>query len=249
MRLERAIESIKQCKLISPKNKELILKFIEYKRAQGTSAGRCAKTLWTLKQFAMGQYEKRGHRPKNCNIMNDFERLTKEDIQREFAKLESSSLKESTKRDYKVLVRFFIGWVLHEKSRSEEPYDPKEHGYPAIFKGIRIKDPGETIRPSDLLTDEEKQKMINAARTLRDKALIACLDEAGMRPGELLSLRVGNVTIEPQFGELSLDGKTGIRGSFIIRNLAYLSQWLDSYNERDNRARACSTWSVASFAI
>jgi ribosomal protein L40E len=53
-----------------------------------------------------------------------------------------------------------------------------------------------------------------------------------MRPGELLSLRVGNVTVEDQFGEVSLDGKTGIRSAFIIRNLAYLVQWLDSYECR-----------------
>jgi len=233
-RLERAIESVKKCNSISPKNKKLLLKFMEYKRAQGTSAGRCAKTLWTLKQFAMSQYERRGHRPKGFTVMKDFELFTKEDVQREFAKVESSSLKESTKRDYKILVRFFIGWVFHEKSGNPETYDPKEHGYPTIFKGIRIKEPEETVKPSDLLTDQEKQGMINAAKNLRDKALIACLDEAGMRPGELLSLRVGNVTIEEQYGDLSLDGKTGIRGSFIIRNLAYLSQWLDSYSERDN---------------
>jgi site-specific recombinase XerD/ribosomal protein L40E len=166
--------------------------------------------------------------------MKDFDLFTKEDVQREFAKVESSSLKESTKRDYKILVRFFIGWVFHEKSGNPEAYDPKIHGYPAIFKGVKIKEPEETIKPSDLLTDEEKQRMIDEAKNLRDKALIGCLDETGMRPGELLSLRVGNVTIEEQYGELSLDGKTGIRCSFIIRNLAYLSQWLDSHSERDN---------------
>jgi len=235
VRLERALESVKKCRLISPENKEMILKFIEFKRAQGTSAGRCAKTLWTLKQFAIGQYERRGRRPRRFSpISKNFEGFTKEDVQSEFAKLEASSLKESTKRDFKILTRFFIGWVLHEKSGSEEAYDPKEHGYPTIFKGIKIKEPEETVKPSDLLTEQEKQGMINAAKNLRDKALIACLDEAGMRPGELLSLRVGNVTVEQQYGELSLDGKTGIRGSFIIRNLAYLSQWLDSYSERDN---------------
>ncbi len=233
-RLERAIKSVKKCNSISPKNKKLLLKFMEYKRAQGTSAGRCAKTLWTLKQFAMSQYARRGHRPKDFTVMKGFELFTKEDVQREFAKIESSSLKESTKRDYKILVRFFIGWVFYEKSGSEEAYDPKQHGYPPIFKGVKIKEPEETIKPSDLLTDEEKQRMIAEAKNLRDKALIGCLDEAGMRPGELLSLKVGNVTIEEQYGELSLDGKTGVRSSFIIRNLAYLSQWLDSYSERDN---------------
>lgn len=213
-----------------------MLKFIEFKRAHGTSAGRCAKTLWTLKKFAMGQYEKRRHRSKGVNRMKDFDKLTKEDIQKEFAKLESSSLRDSTKRDYKILVRFFVAWVFHEKTGSAEAYNPKEHGYPAMFKGIRAKEPQETVKASDLLTDEERQKMIDAAKNLRDKAIIACLDEAGMRPGELLSLRVGNVTIEEQYGVLSLEGKTGVRPSFIIRNLAYLAQWLDSHQTDDPNA-------------
>ena len=164
--------------------------------------------------------------------MRDFRELCKEDVQREFAKLETSDLSENTKRHYKLFVRIFVGWVFHEKSGSQESYDPKEHGYPAIFKGIKVKEPGETVKASDLLTSEEKQRIMGAAKNLRDKALVGCLDESGMRPGELLSLRVGNVAIEDQFGEVSLDGKTGIRSAFIIRNLAYLVQWLDSYECR-----------------
>jgi integrase len=118
--------------------------------------------------------------------------------QREFAKLEMSDLSESTKRDYKLFVRIFVGWVFHEKSGSQEPYDPKEHGYPAIFKGIKVKEPGETVKASDLLTDVEKQRILDAAKNLRDKALVGCLDESGMRPGELLNLQVGNVNVEEQ---------------------------------------------------
>lgn len=162
----------------------------------------------------------------------DFQELRKEDVQREFAKLETSDLSESTKRDYKLFVRIFVGWGFHEKSGSQEPYDPKEHGYPAIFKGIKVKEPGETVKSSDLLTIEEKQRILDVAKNLRDKALVGCLDESGMRPGERLSLKVGNVNVEEQYGELSLEGKTGIRSAFIIRNLAYLVQWLDSYECR-----------------
>jgi site-specific recombinase XerD len=233
-RLELAIESVKQCTFINLKNRDLMLTFIEYKRAQGTSAGRCAKIMWTLKKFALGQYERRDHRSTPVTMMRDFALLTKDDIQHAFAAVESSSLKESTKRDYKIVVRHFIDWVFHEKTGSEETYDPRVHGYPSIFTGIRIKEPDETVKPSDLLTHEEKQRMIDAAKNLRDKALLGCLDEAGMRPGELLSLTVGDVTIEEQYGELSLTGKTGIRPSFIIRNLAYLARWLDSHRLCDD---------------
>jgi site-specific recombinase XerD len=233
-RLKKAIENVGRCDLISPGNRELMLKFIEYKRAQGTSAGRCAKTLWTIKQFATGQYEKRGHRARDSNTMKDFGLLTKDDVQRTFAALEASALKETTKRDFKILVRFFVGWVFHEATGSEEAYSPKLHDYPSIFNGIHVKEPREVVKPSDLLSDEEKRKMIESARNLRDKALIGCLDEAGMRPGELLGLRIRDVSIGEQCAELSLDGKTGIRSSYIIRNLGYLSQWLDSYDKRGN---------------
>jgi site-specific recombinase XerD len=222
---------------VSAENKDLTLKFIEYKQTQGTGLARCTKYLHILKNFAQGEYGK--EKPeKNFNGQTlDFQELRKEDVEREFAKQETSDLSESTKRDFRLFVRIFVGWVFHEKSGSQEPYDPKEHGYPAIFKGIKVKEPGETVKASDLPTIEEKQRILDAAKNLRDKALVGCLDESGMRPGELLSLDVGNVNIEEQYGELSLEGKTGIRPVFIIRNLAYLVQWLDSY-DRKNEPKA-----------
>lgn len=221
---------------VSAKNKDLIFKFIEYKQAQGAGLARCTKYLYILKNFAEGEYAKIKSTKKDCETqtVRDFRELDKEDVQREFAKLETSDLSESTKRDYKLFVRTFIGWVFHEKSGSQEPYDPKDHGYPAIFKGIKVKEPGETVKASDLPTSEEKQRILDAAKNLRDKALVGCLDESGMRPGELLSLNVENVSIEEQYGELSLEGKTGIRSVFIIRNLAYLVQWLDSYEGKND---------------
>ena len=100
-RLKKAIENVRQCDQISPGNRELMLKFIEYKRAQGTGAGRCAKTLWTIKQFAAGEYGKRGHKSRDFRIMKNFGLLTKDDVQRTFAALEASALKETTKRDFK----------------------------------------------------------------------------------------------------------------------------------------------------
>jgi len=235
---KRAAQNVRECGHISSDNKDLIFEFIEYKQAQGTGLARCLKYLNILKNFSLSVYDKdnveRERRSKKSPMMKCFSGLTKGDLQHEMAELENSNLSDSTKRDYKVFVRLFIGWVLHEKSGSQEPYDPKEHGYPAIFKGIKIKEPGETVKASDLLAGEEKQRILGAAKNLRDKALVGCLDESGMRPGELLSLKVGNVTIEEQFGELSLEGKTGIRSAFIIRNLAYLVQWLDSYDCRND---------------
>jgi integrase/recombinase XerD len=234
-RFELAAKGLKQSKRVSAENKDLIFRFIEYKQAQGAGLARCTKYLYILKIFAQGEYGKKKPEKKRCNgsqSLRDFRELSKEDVQREFAKLETSDLSDNTKRDYKLFVRIFVGWVFHEKSGSQEPYDPKEHGYPPIFKGIKIKEPSETVKASDLLTSEEKQRIVDAAKNLRDKALVGCLDETGMRPGELLSLNVGNVTVEEQYGELSLEGKTGIRSAFIIRNLAYLVQWLDSYECR-----------------
>lgn len=234
-RFELAKDKLNRSKRISAENKDRIFRFIEYKQAQGAGLARCTKYLYILKNFAQGEYGKRKPGKKygsESQTVRDFRELCKEDVQREFAKLETSDLSENTKRDYKLFVRIFVGWVFHEKSGSQESYDPKEHGYPAIFKGIKVKEPGETVKASDLLTSEEKQRIMDAAKNSRDKALVGCLDESGMRPGELLSLRVGNVTVKDQYGELSLDGKTGIRSAFIIRNLAYLVQWLDSYDRR-----------------
>jgi integrase/recombinase XerD len=160
VRVERAEAKLEKCS-ITERNKELILSFYEYKTAQKVKLPRIAKDLGTLRVIAERYLKDR-----------DFTALTSEDIISIIAKVERTGLSDWTKHDYNLILKTFYRWLNRDD----------------IVKVIKVVDPGNKTLPDDLLTEEEVQKMIDAAYTLKDKALIACLYEGGFRIVELMEL-------------------------------------------------------------
>jgi len=85
-------------------------------------------------------------------------------------------------------------------------------------------------RKSELLTPEDIERLLRACEVfsgrlvrLRNKALIAVLADTGVRPGELLGLRVRDVRIgdRPAY-ELTIYGKTGARVVYVVDGYGYL---------------------------
>jgi hypothetical protein len=75
--------------------------------------------------------------------------------------------------------------------------------------------------------------MIEAVHNARDKALLAVAWDAGPRAGELLALRVGDVSDGTHGKQLSLDGKQGQRSVTLFVADGYLAQWLDRHPASD----------------
>jgi len=53
-----------------------------------------------------------------------------------------------------------------------------------------------SLSPSDLITEEEFQKMLNACTNSRDRALLSLLYETGARIGEIGSMRIKDVSFD-----------------------------------------------------
>ena len=53
--------------------------------------------------------------------------------------------------------------------------------------------------------------MLNAARTTRDRTVIAVLYESGTRVSEMCGLAVGDVEFDQYGARIIVDGKTGVR--------------------------------------
>ncbi|PGF16206.1 integrase [Natrinema sp. CBA1119] len=81
----------------------------------------------------------------------------------------------------------------------------------------------------DLLTYDDLQDMVGAARNPRDKALFAVQFEAGLRGGELYDLHVGDVFDSDHSIGLHVDGKEGERTVHLISSVPYLQRWLDDH--------------------
>ena len=83
--------------------------------------------------------------------------------------------------------------------------------------------------PEEILTKEDIKKMIDAARTPRDRAIISVLYESGCRVGEFLSMRIKNVSFDRYGAVIVVHGKTGYRRIRLVSSVPYLAEWMNSH--------------------
>ena len=164
--VNKKIESIKRMD-ISARNRKAILDFSDFCYSEGLGSRRVLKYLTTL--------------PKLARMMKiDFEDAKRHDVEQLMIQVEKTNYTEWTKHDYRVTVKKFWKWL--KKSEDEYPYEVK------WIKTTTRKQ--RTKLPEELLTQEEVQRLIVAARCARDKAMISCLYESGCRVSELRCMKM-----------------------------------------------------------
>ena len=208
-KLKKSLERLESSK-ISRANKKAIVDFHQECFAEGLSIARVERYVFILKQIAE-------------ILKKDFKRATKKDIIRVMQEIESRDYTEWTKLFYKVALKKFYRWLRGTK----EP--PPE----VAWIKLTMKN-GNHKLPEELLTQDDVKKMVEAAKTLRDKALIAVLYESGCRVGEIASLQIKNVSFDKYGALLIVDGKTGMRRVRIINTVPYLASWLSMHPMRGN---------------
>jgi len=208
-RIESALSKIKNSN-ISERNKGLIVKFHEDCFSEGLGSLRVLKYLYTLYNLVSW-------------LGKDFDKASIDDIKSLVGKIERSDYAEWTKHDYKVALKRFYKWL-----RKSDEYPPEVKWIKAVMKNNRTK------LPEELLTEEEVKKLIIAAKTPRDKAIVSVLYESGVRLGELLSLKIKNVQFDKYGAVLSVHGKTGYRRVRTIFSTPYLTDWINKHPDKDN---------------
>jgi integrase/recombinase XerD len=128
--------------LITERNKELILNFIDFCFSEGLGEHRILKYITTLKYIAQ-------------SLQIDFEDATETDIRRYVSNLERSSQSQWTKHDYKVVLKKFYRWLN----------DGQE---PSIVKWINtsLKDKNQKL-PEEMITENEVKLMIDSSENKR----------------------------------------------------------------------------------
>jgi integrase len=172
-RAERAFNAILKSE-ISEKNKNIIGKFRNFCIAQGLTTGRIAKHLWGL--LVIGRILKKA-----------FDITTREDIESLVAELRSKDYSNSSLVDFNITIKKFYNWL--------KQYPPKQ--YPAEVRWLSTAKKDEHLRdPSEDLTLDEIRMLAEAAEHVRDKALLWVLYETGARVGELLQIRIKDVSFD-----------------------------------------------------
>jgi len=204
VRLERAERLVEFRNPISTRNSELIKRFEDYCFSEGLSEARVVKYLQSLRKIAEW-------------LGKDFDKATKEDIERFVKRLERSDYSAWTKHDYKVALKRFYRWL------NGGDYPPEVKW---IKTTLKSKD---SILPEDLLTEDEVMKLVDSADSLRDKAFIITLYESGARIGELGSMRLRDVSFKQGYATLMLKGKTGSRRVIVVAAMPYLQAWMENH--------------------
>ena len=193
---------------IDEESKQKILDFYKECIVRGYSKARIIKYLVTLERIAR-------------DLGKPLTQAKKEDIVNLIAKIEQRGYSEWTKHDYKVILRIFYKWL-------------RKNDYPEEVSWIKVRDSRNHKLPEEILTQEEVQKMIDAADHIRDKAFISTLYESGCRIGELLCLQIKHVQFDKFGAVLLVNGKTGQRRVRVIASEPRLHQWIENHPFKDN---------------
>ena len=192
---------------IREEDKKLIKDFVKRKVAEGVGVPRQEKYIRMLRLIVERYFEKD----------YSFSSLKEEDVITIIGKIESTSLSDWTKYDFKLVLKIFLVWLGKEET----------------IKWMKVREP-KTL-PNDLLTEQEVMALIDAAGNLRDKALIAALYEGGFRIGELGELKIKDVSFDHYGAIAMVDGKTGPRPVRLIWSMPYIAQWLETHPLREER--------------
>jgi site-specific recombinase XerD len=179
--LENNINSIKQNKEFSNQNKKILLSFQENCITRGLSFFRANKYLYLMKTITK-------------KINKDLNKATKKDIEHFVNWLEKSDYEEATKKDFKVCLKVFFKWLKK----------------PSLVDWVTCKTKKNKSKlPSELLTEADVLKLIDATSHIRNKCFLSVLFESGARISELGSLKLKHVSFDEFGSTILVKGKTG----------------------------------------
>lgn len=196
---ERWKEDIKNWKT-GEQNKHKAIEFLKTMEIQGISNVQLVKYIFALKQFVKG-------------FSKEFEACGEQDILDYLYVLKDNKVKTKKIRFY-CLKKFF-------------DFIGKEQLFLKLNSKIKFTTEKRVL--PDILTRKDVEKMIDAAKGLRNKTFIAMLYESGCRISELLTLIVKDVIFDDNGAILKVRGKTGERR---IRILAYSGLLCDLIKEK-----------------
>lgn len=131
-------------------------------------------------------------------------------------------LSEGSLRNYRKSLRRFFRW------RGEPWADDVKVGSP----------PDRKHDPSRELSRDEVDAMLDAARRARDKALVALLDDTGLRIGAVLSFQLRHLSIDGPKATVTINDDANVKGDDGPKPLTwsrgYVANWLDVHPRPDD---------------
>ncbi len=168
---------------------------------------------------------------------NDFSKLQKIDFERIVEKVNNrEELRIATKQKYWQILKKFGSWLAYgDKVFNENGLRSYPDTVAWLNTSIKSKNIPK-IKSSDILTEDEIEKLIDGGASSRDKAFLSVLYETGSRISELGNIRIKDITEHEHGYFIDLaSGKTGERNVIVVMSSARLSHWLNDHPNKDNK--------------
>ena len=217
-RIETGTARIKNSKRILEQNKNDFFDFLKRLEANGISQHQRISYISRLYPI--------------MEIVGDksFKSLTKRDMESIFSEYRKRhNYKQSSINKSIQCLKCFFRWVYDLSS-----HDPA----PEVVRWLQKAEPKNQIRPEDLWTEEEVLAVMNASRSLRIKAMLSLAYESGMRPSELRTLRMRDISFNGDMIRVYCRGKTekkmGERVIPVLRSYSLLKAYIEQHPLRND---------------
>jgi integrase len=151
-------------------------------------------------------------------LEKDFKKARSDDIKDILIKFDKLDISDSSKLEIRKTLKKFYKWL---NGGQEYPESVKWLKTGLVKNGHKL--------PEELITQDEVKKIIEAARSPRDRALISLMWETGCRAGEILTLQIKHISFEDNLTRVLVDGKTGPRRIPVIDSTPYLAEWIENH--------------------
>jgi integrase/recombinase XerD len=196
----------------SDKNKQLLKKFIA--QLQRDCLAKSIRTNYLNQLTGMIK------NLQKIDFTKNLDELDKDTFDKLLTYLDDiAGLSQNEIRNYNKVTKNFFKWLC-----DDEP--------PRWVTKLKLETIESPVQPSNLLTQEEVDKLLGACRHPRNKAFIAVMLDSGMKVGALASTRIKNVEFN-QYGAIIYISKTSRskkttapKGIPITWSTGYLNQWL-----------------------
>jgi site-specific recombinase XerD len=212
---------------IDDEDKLAILKFQQQCTAEGLSEARILKYMHTLMSI--------------CRLKEKtFEKMNRDDMIRLVEIVEKrKDWADWTKHDLKVTLKKFYRFLRGIDRRGV--YPDEVNWITTTMKNANSR------LPEEVLTVEEVERLAKTATSSRDKALVNVFYESGARPGELLNLKIKDVTFDDLGAVILVSGKTGDRRIRLVASAPSLADWISSHPQSSDSASY--VWPISDRAV
>lgn len=200
---------------VSEANKRAIHEYLQYRELQGDTCATRYLRVWQLRELSV-------------HFGKDFKEVTKEDVQELVLKFKER-YSPKTVCDWNVILRAFFAW-LHQCKRGQYPLQVE-----GLVTSMSRRSTRSRYGVGDILSRTEVQRISDAAKTIRDRAMPLVLYESGARISELLSMRISNVVPDSENNccWITIYGKTGERTIPLYWSKVALLRWLEVHPYRN----------------